>query len=75
MSHNTYLPTTMSSTVLALFRSLRHMSMVKRVLALLKMESRSLIKAAIITAIISPLAPGDVSCYVITEITFSYLMT
>lgn len=75
MSPNTYLPTTISSTVLALFRSLRHMSMVKRVLALLKMESRSLIKAAIITAIISPLAPGDVSYYVITEITFSYLMT
>ena len=36
------------------------MSMVKRVLALLKMESRSLISAAIITAIIRPRAPESV---------------
>ena len=55
----THLPTTMSSVVEAALRNLRQMSMVKRVLALLKMESRSLIRAAIITAIIRPLAPAE----------------
>ena len=48
----------MSSVVEAALRNLRQMSMVKRVLALLKMESRSLIRAAIITAIIRPFAPA-----------------
>ena len=55
-----YLPTTISSVEVALLRNFLQMSMVKRVLALLKMESRSLISAAIITAIIRPRAPESV---------------
>lgn len=52
------LPTIISSLSLACGRSRVQMSMVKRVLLLLKMEARELIKAASITASIRPLRPA-----------------
>ena len=51
----------MSSFTEACFRTLFQTSMVKSVLALLKMESRSLINAAIITAIIRPFKPTNIN--------------
>lgn len=55
----TYLPTIMSSHSEARDLKLLHMSMVKMVLALLKIEVREDMRAAIITAIIRPLSPGQ----------------
>lgn len=54
----TYLPTIMSSHSDARDLKLFHRSMVKMVLALLKMEVREDMRAAIITAIIKPRSPG-----------------
>lgn len=59
MSHLlTHLPTTISSHSVARVRKVFHTSMVKMVLALLKMEVREDMRAAIITAIIKPRSPG-----------------
>lgn len=54
----TYLPTIMSSHSDARDLKVIHRSMVKMVLALLKMEVREDMRAAIITAIIKPRSPG-----------------
>lgn len=54
----TYLPTNISSHSDALALKLFHRSMVKMVLELLKMEVREDMRAAIITAIISPRRPA-----------------
>lgn len=54
----TYLPTIMSSHSEARDLKLFHRSMVKMVLALLKMEVSEDMRAAIITAIIKPRSPG-----------------
>lgn len=53
----TYLPTIISSHSDARDRNVFHRSRVKMVLALLKMEVREDIRAAIITAIINPRSP------------------
>ena len=55
------LPTIMSSRSLACGRRRVQMSMVKRVLLLLKMEASELIRAASITASIRPLRPAGQS--------------
>lgn len=52
-----YLPTSISSHSDALDRNVFHRSIVKMVLALLKMEVREDMRAAIITAIIRPRSP------------------
>lgn len=54
----THLPTNISSHSVARDRKVFHTSMVKIVLALLKMEVREDMRAAIITAIIKPRSPG-----------------
>lgn len=54
----TYLPTIMSSHSEARDLKVFHRSMVKMVLALLKMEVSEDMRAAIITAIIKPRSPG-----------------
>lgn len=54
----THLPTTISSHSVDWDRKVFHTSMVKMVLALLKMEVREDMRAAIITAIIKPRSPG-----------------
>ena len=56
---STHLPTIMSSRTFAALRICLYMSMVKRVLALLKMEDRSLISAASITDSITPFRPEE----------------
>lgn len=58
LCHLTYLPTNISSHSDARLLKLFHRSMVKMVLELLKMEVREDMRAAIITAIISPRRPG-----------------
>lgn len=59
ISHGlTHLPTTISSHSVERDRKVFHTSMVKIVLALLKMEVREDMRAAIITAIINPRSPG-----------------
>ena len=57
LDKNVYLPTIMSSFVLAFFLIRRYMSIVNNVDALLNIEVKSLISAAIITASIIPLNP------------------
>lgn len=52
-----HLPTIISSLLLASFRILAQMSMVKRVLLLLKMDASELMRAANITASIKPRSP------------------
>lgn len=54
----TYLPTNISSHSVAWDLKYFQRSMVKMVLALLKMEVREDMRAAIITAIIKPRSPG-----------------
>ena len=54
--HN-YLPTIMSSLTEVFLRTYLYISMVKRVLALLKTDVRSLIRAASITDSITPFIP------------------
>ena len=63
----TYLPTIICSLTLHFFLNLLYISMVKSVLALLKMESKSLIKAAIMTAIIIPRSPKIDSVLILME--------
>lgn len=58
MGFAAHLPTIMSSHSVARVLKVFHMSMVKMVLELLKMEVREDMRAAIITAIISPRSPG-----------------